>query len=192
MDLYRRANDQFDAVLARVREDQWDLRSACSEWTVRDVAGHAVWAQEQLRAWATDEAYDRKDGAPGAPHPAVMAGQDPLGTWRAARAETDAALTEEALARTITIPGIGEIPVAGVLGLMVTDLVGHTWDVGHPLGMDVRLDPELVAAAFEWARANIVRRPGFFGEEVTPPGGSDDQTRMLAYLGRVAWEPVPA
>jgi len=191
MELYRRAQDQFDAVLAKVRDDQWDQPSACAEWTVRDVVGHVVWGQEQLRAWATDAAYDRP-GGPGQPHPATMAGTDPLATWRAARAATDPVLTEEALARHTTIAGLGEVPVAAVVALLLTDLVAHTWDIGHALGMDVPHDADLVAAADEWARAHVVRRPGFFGPEVTPPEDSDEQTRMLAFLGRVAWQPVPA
>jgi hypothetical protein len=58
--------------------------------------------------------------------------------------------------------------------------------------MTVRLDPVLVPVAFDWALANVVRRPGFFGPEITPPADADEQTRMLAYFGRAAWQAVPA
>ncbi|MGW4485383.1 hypothetical protein ACWEOE_16280 [Amycolatopsis sp. NPDC004368] len=68
--------------------------------------------------------------------------------------------------------------------------MAHTWDIAHTLGADVRLDPATVEAAFGWARDHAVRAPGFFGPELTPPAGSDDQTRLLAFLGRAAWEPV--
>ena len=71
-----------------------------------------------------------------------------------------------------------------VVTLLITDHVAHAWDIGHALGMDVRLDPALVAVAFDWARANVVRRPGYFGPEVTPPAGAGEQTRLLAFLGR--------
>ncbi|HSK91988.1 MAG TPA: TIGR03086 family metal-binding protein [Euzebyales bacterium] len=192
MELYQRAQDGFDVVLAAVQPHHWDTRSACAEWTVRDVAGHVIWGQDQMRAWATGE--DRPDpaGAPGAPNPAVMAGDDPVATWRAAREASVVTLTDEALTRTTSIAGIGEIPLAGVVPLLVTDLVAHTWDIGHALGLDVRLDPTLVPVAFEWARDNVVRRPGFFGPELTVPAEADEQTRMLAFLGRAAWQPVPA
>lgn len=192
MKLYERAQDGFEAVLTRVRADQWERPSACTEWTVRDVAGHVIWGQEQLRAWATGVEYDRGEGAPGATRPGVLTGPDPLATWRAARAATDQVLTPEALARTTTLTGMGEIPVAAVLDLLVTDLVAHTWDIGYPLGLAVAVPSELVTAADDWAHAHMVRAPGFFGPEVTPPGEADDQTRMLAYLGRTAWAPVPA
>ncbi|MGW5715350.1 TIGR03086 family metal-binding protein [Amycolatopsis sp. NPDC003865] len=183
MDLYRRAQDGFDAVLAAVRDDRWDAPSACAGWSVRDVAGHVVWGQRQLRAWASGEDYGETAGAPGAPHPAVLAGTDPVATWRAASVRT---LTEAELGRKVSLPGLGEVPVAGIVPLLITDLVAHSWDIDQ----DVHLAPELVAVAFGWARANVVRRPGFFGPELEPPAGAGEQTRMLAFLGRRA--PVAA
>lgn len=193
MELYRRAQDGFEEVLAAVGPDQWDAPSACAEWSVRDVAGHVVWGQRQIQAWATGTPDPDRAGAPGSPHPGVLAGSDPLATWRAARRESVATLTDEALRRTTTITGIGEVPLAAVLTLLTTDLMVHTWDVGHGLGMEVRIDLELLDLGFEWARqGNAVRRPGFFGPEVAPPAGSDEQTRFLAYLGRTPWVPAAA
>jgi uncharacterized protein (TIGR03086 family) len=190
MQRYRRAQDDVDAVLAAVRPDLWDAPSACSEWTVRDVAGHVIWGQRQMRAWATGEDHPDRRGAPGAAHPGELAGGDPVALWRAARAESAATLTPEALGRSAPVTGLGEVPLAALVTLLTTDLVAHTWDIGHALGMAVRLEPELVTLAFDWARAHLVRRPGFFGPELTPPAGSGEQTRMLAFLGRADWQPV--
>jgi uncharacterized protein (TIGR03086 family) len=192
MQRYRRAQNDFDAVLAAVRPNQWDAPSACTGWTVRDVAGHVIWGQRQMQAWATGTDYADGRGAPGAPHPGELAGRDPVAVWRAARAESAAALTPEALGRTTSITGMGEVPLAAIVMLLITDQVAHTWDIGHALGMDVRLEPTLVTLAFDWARSHVVRGPGFFGPELTPPTGSDEQTRMLAFLGRAAWQPVAA
>jgi uncharacterized protein (TIGR03086 family) len=159
---------------------------------VRDVAGHVVWGQEQLRHWATGQDYGRTDGAPGAPHPGVMAGRDPVATWRAARAAADASLAGEALGRTVTLPGLGERPVSAIVTLLVTDLLAHGWDIGHALGLDVQLDADLVAGSFAWARDNVIRVPGFFGPELAAPRDADERTRWLAYLGRASWQPVAA
>lgn len=190
MELYRRAQDQFDATLASVPADRWDVPSACAEWTVRDIAGHVAWAQNQLRAWATGEEYPDRSGAPGSAHPAGLAGADPVATWRAAREKSVATLSKDTLDRTTPIPGLGDVPLIDVVSLLVTDTVAHTWDIGHALGATVHIEPPLVAAAFEWAQANVVRRPGFFGPALEPPADADDQTRMLAYLGRAPWQPV--
>lgn len=184
---YRRAQECFDEVLTAVPPDRWDVPSACTQWTVRDVAGHVIWGQEQLRHWATGRPYTRTAGAPGAPHPGEMAGSDPVATWRAARAATLQSLTEDALGRTVSLPGLGEQSVAAVVTLLVTDHLAHAWDIGHALGVDPGLDPALVAGSFAWARNNVIRVPGLFGPELMPPADADEQTRWLAYLGRAAW-----
>jgi uncharacterized protein (TIGR03086 family) len=189
---YRRAQDGFDAMLALVPDGSWEAPSACEGWTLRDVAGHVIWGQEQLRHWATGQQYTITAGAPGAPHPSEMAGSDPLATWRCARAASLESLTPAALERTVRLPGLGGRPVAAIVTLLVTDHLAHMWDIGHGLGLDVRLDPELIPGAFAWARDNVIRVPGFFGPELTPPPDADEQTRWLAYLGRSAWLRVSA
>ena len=184
MALYEQAQDRFDAVLAQVGPERWDRPSACSEWSVRDVAGHVIWGQHAMKAWATGEEPADRRGAPGAPRPGVLTGDDPLTTWRIARKESNAALSEQALSRRTTITGLGEVPLSELVTLLITDHVAHAWDIGHPLGMEVRHDPALVAVAFDWSRGHVVRRPGFFGPEVTPPAGADEQAKLLAFLGR--------
>jgi uncharacterized protein (TIGR03086 family) len=190
MDLYRLAQDGFDAVLATVGPDRWDGPSACAEWSVRDVAGHATWGQHQLRAWATGEDYQESTGGPGSVNPGALTGEDPVAAWREAREQSLSALTQEALTTPTSIPGLGEVPLVAVVTLLTTDLAVHTWDVGHALGAPVRLDSVLVSVASEWTHANAVRRPGFFGPELTAPDGADEQTRMLAFVGRAQWAPV--
>lgn len=189
MELYRQAQDGCDAILAAVRADQWDTPSMCAQWTVRDVAGHVIWGQRQLRAWALDENYD-EEGGPGSARPRERTGDDPVATWRAARAASVATLTDEVLARPVAIPVIGTVPLVAMVTLLLTDTVVHTWDIGHALGMDVPQDPALVSAAFDWAKGRAMRAPAFFGPELTAPGGADERTRMLAFLGRAAWQPV--
>lgn len=191
MEPYRRAQDLFDAVLDLVPSSGWDRPSACSEWTVRDVAGHVIWGQEQLRAWATGQDYDRPEGGPGAPHPGQLAGVDVVATWKAARAAADEAIIDENLTRAVTLV-IGPRPVSVVFTLLVTDLLVHSWDIAHALGLDLRVDPDLIAGSLAWAHDHVIRAPGFFGPELAPPAGTGEQTRWLAYLGRAAWQPVAA
>lgn len=192
MECYRRAQDGFDAVLAAVPPDCWDVPSACAQWTVRDVVGHLVWGQEQLRHWATGRLYGVSVGAPGASHPGGLSGADPVTTWRAARAASVESLTAEALGRTLSLPGLGERSLSAIVTLLITDHLAHTWDIGHGIGLDVRLEPELVTLSLAWARENVVRVPGLFGPELAPPQGADEQTRWLAYLGRAPWQPATA
>jgi len=186
---YRRAADDFDALVGTLGDADWDRPSMCEEWTVRDVMGHVVWGQRLTRGWATGDEYAAKGGAPGAPAPGrdELAGADPLTAWREARAACDAALTPEGLSRRVVSSVFGEIAVEDFVALLVTDFLAHTFDIGHAVGRDVRLAPELVPGAFDWARGRIVRSPGGIGPELTPPEGADEQTRFLAFLGRRAW-----
>jgi uncharacterized protein (TIGR03086 family) len=189
MTSYRRAQDGLDAMLAAVPADRWEAPSPCAGWTVRDVAGHLIWGQDQLRCWATGDAYD-EPGGPGSPHPGELAGNDPLATWRDARAACDAVLTDDALDRIISLRGLGDRPMSAMVTIVFNDTLIHTWDIGHAVGLDVHLPADLVAASHAWARDSIVRVPGFFGPEVAPPPDADEQTRWLAFLGRAAGDPV--
>ena len=187
---YTRAQDDFDALAGTIAAGEWDRPSLCAEWTVRDVAGHVVWGQRLTRDWATGGEYAARGGAPGAPHPGrdELAGADPLAAWRAARDECLAVLTPEALGRRIVTGAFGEIPLEGFVTALVADFMAHTFDIGRALGREVRLAPELIPGAFDWARRTVVARgPGGIGPELTPPPGADEQTRFLAFLGRRAW-----
>jgi uncharacterized protein (TIGR03086 family) len=192
MDAYRRSQDGFEAVLAQVPAQKWDSPSACAQWTLRDVVGHVIWGQEQLRHWATGQQYGRTDGAPGAAHPGGLARVNPVESFRGVRAAAVESLTREALCRTVRVPGLGNQPLASIITLLITDHLAHAWDIGHALGLGIRLESDLVAGSLAWAHDHIVRVPGFFGPELAVPPDADVQTRWLAYLGRAAWQPVPA
>ena len=69
---------------------------------------------------------------------------------------------------------------------MILDLVVHGWDLGRATGGDERLDPELVAMAYDYIApvAELWRQAGAFGPAVPVPEGADQQTRLLALVGR--------
>jgi uncharacterized protein (TIGR03086 family) len=189
---YRRAQDGFEDVLRVVPSEEWDAPSMCAEWTIRDVAGHLIWGQRQLRCWAVGQEYGNLDGAPGAAHPAVLATSDPLQAYQEARAAADEWLTEQTLGQPVRLPALGEIPLSALIPLLITDHLAHAWDIGHALGTELCFDEDLIGVSYAWARTHILRAPGFFGPELLPPPEADPQTRWLAYLGRAACQPAVA
>jgi uncharacterized protein (TIGR03086 family) len=66
------------------------------------------------------------------------------------------------------------------------DLLIHRWDLARAAGFDVTLPADEVARAWEAATAfgDAMRGPNAFGPAVAAPEGADDQTRLLAFLGR--------
>ena len=165
------------------------MLSACTEWTVADVAGHLIWGEHQMRVWRPASRTPHR-GAPGTPHPATSAGTDPAATG-GARGRMLAVLTDEALARTATITGMGEVPLGAMVTVWVVDTTTHrgtsptasAWRSSFSRSGD---------ASYDWARANVVRRPGFFGPELTPPDSEDEQTRIARVPRPCGLAAVPA
>lgn len=187
---YGRCLDELDRALAAVPAGGWDAQSPCERWSIRDIAGHVIRGQKQMRCWVTGEEYRGLPGGPGTPAPAAIAEGDPLPRWREARAAADTVLKSASLDRMIRAGGVGEHPLAVMVSILTNDSLIHSWDVGHAAGDDPRLPVDLVAASHAWARDNLVRMPGFFGPKLAPPAGADEQTRWLAYLGRASWKPA--
>lgn len=184
LDRYTRAQQGFDRVVAGLPAHRFDEPSACAGWTHRDVLGHVVWGQDLVAHLATGRAFDSAAGAPGAPNPGQLVVGDPLATWRAARDASLTMLSPAALDRVVTLRAFGRVPLETFLTALVVDFLAHTWDIGHPAGLDVRLDPGLVPDCFTWSREHEMRVPGGIGPELVAPSDADEQTRFLAFLGR--------
>lgn len=184
LDSYERCVDQLETALVAVPASRWEDPTPCAEWSLRDIAGHVIWGQEQLRCWVIGEDYRGLPGGPGTRHPAAIAPGDPLPRWRTARAATDAALRHASLDHTIMLAVLGEVPLAAMVVILTNDSLIHAWDLRQAVGSDTRLPDDLVAASQLWAREHVMRVPGFFGPELRAPAGADEQSRWLAYLGR--------
>ena len=62
----------------------------------------------------------------------------------------------------------------------------HTWDLARATGLDETLDPEAVhrfVARMEAADA-AMRATGHYGPRVEVPADADEQTRLIAFVGR--------
>ncbi|MCM6773305.1 maleylpyruvate isomerase family mycothiol-dependent enzyme [Nocardia sp. CDC159] len=185
---YERAQEQFQQVLEKVAADRWANPTACADWTARDIAGHVIWGLDMIRTLAAGAEFDDRVGAPGAPRPRDYLGDDPLADWHRKRAVTLRALTPGALDRVVPVRLRGPVPLAEIVTALTVDFLTHAWDLGPAIGVDVRLDPELVDYAWGWAEqtADGLRGPVTFAAALPIPEDADPQTRLLRFLGRDA------
>jgi uncharacterized protein (TIGR03086 family) len=177
-DRYRRLSDAFAAKIAAVPASRWDASTPCSEWTVRDLVGHVVSTQGIILGLAGRTIGD-----------VSTVDDDPAAAFDAARG---------AVQHDLDDPDLATVEFEGRMGVMTletavdrflcTDLVVHGWDLAHATGLDERIAPDEIARVRTVTESlgDGMRSPGAFGPAVEPPAGADDQTRLLAFLGRQA------
>jgi uncharacterized protein (TIGR03086 family) len=180
--LHRRALDETQKVVAGVAGDQMSDATPCEGWDVRALLNHLVagnlWAAELGAGSTIDEVGTRLDGD--------LVGDDPLGAYEAS-AKVAAAIFEEpgALERPCAV-SYGPVPGSVYAGHRFIDVLIHGWDLATATGQDATMDPELVTDAYDLllAEADLVRASGMFGQDLAVADDADQQTRMLAFIGR--------
>ena len=176
-DRYRRLSAGFAERIAGVPPDRWDDPTPCTDWTVRELVGHVIDSQGIFL------------GMVGKEPPAVDVAVDPLGAWRTVSAVVQAELDD---------PERAAAPFEGFMGpttleesidrFVVLDLIAHGWDLARATGQDERIDHEDLARLDTGARSfgDMARGQGVFGPEIEVAADADEQTRVLAFIGRRA------
>lgn len=176
---YARLADAFAAKIAAVPGDRWASPSPCEGWTARDVVRHVIDSQEMFLGMVGRTLGDI---------PSVE--DDPLGAWTAARSVVLRDLenlenTERPSAQDVGFAGSTTLETA-VEHFLCFDLVVHGWDLARATGLDDRIDPADVVRVWRQAETfgDALRGPQTFGPPVEPPSGTDEQGRLIAFLGR--------
>jgi uncharacterized protein (TIGR03086 family) len=173
---YRRLSDQFAARIRAVPADRWDAPTPCAEWTTRDLVRHVVDTQGMFLGLV-----NRKIG----PIPDVA--ENPAGAWDAARAAIQADLDDPVRAAAEYDGFLGRRTFeASVDQFLNVDLVVHGWDLARATGQDETIAPEDLRRVLDATRVfgDSMRSPKAFGPALEAPAGADEQTRLLAFLGR--------
>ncbi|WP_322769642.1 TIGR03086 family metal-binding protein [Frankia sp. Cr1] len=177
-DRYRRLAGAFTETVAAVPADRWESPSPCEGWTARDVVRHVVDTHGMFLGLVGRELGD-----------IASVDDDPLAAWRAARDAIQADLDDPARAGATFQGWRGPSTFAEAIDRFICfDQVVHRWDLARATGLDERMDPAEVRLAFELVPyfGDDLRRPDVCGPALQPPPGADEQTRLLAVLGRRA------
>jgi uncharacterized protein (TIGR03086 family) len=176
------AMGEFDKRVRSVAPDQWHKTTPCADWDVRQLVNHLVveqlWAPLLLDGATIEDVDDRFGGD--------QLGDDPVAAWTsAAVASREAFAAPGALRRSVEL-SYGRRPAQGYCQEMTMDLTVHAWDLARAIGVDEKLDDELVSSvlAFVEPQVDQLARTGLFAPPVAVGDDADAQTRLLALVGR--------
>lgn len=179
---HRRAMDEFDRRVHLIGANQWNNRTPCTEWTVRDLLNHLVaeqlWAPRLLAGASLHEVGDRFDGD--------VLGSDPAKAWSEASAQARHAWDAPGAATgEVNITG-GVIPTEDYGWQMTGDLAVHAWDLARGIDTADELDPNLVTAVHARLGPQVEawQGLGLFDPPRPIEDTAGEQTRLLALLGR--------
>jgi uncharacterized protein (TIGR03086 family) len=176
-DRYRRLSSAFAGRIEGASPDRWNAITPCPDWTVHDLIRHVV---------EMNGAHLGRIGRPIPPGPSVDV--DPLGAFTAVRDEVQANLDDPARAARQFDGPMGRCTYAEAIDRFICfELLVHGWDLARATGQDERIEPAEIALlwqAIKQAGEEMMRSEGVFDSSVAVPADADEQTRLLAYLGR--------
>ena len=177
LDRYNTIAGGFTARVSGVSGDAWENPSPCAGWVARDIVGHVVGWVPSFFSGAAGLVFEAG--------PAIN--DDPMGAWLQVDATLRSSLTDPHVAGRAFDGPPGRMTVEQSIDMIVSgDLLIHTWDLARAAGLDERLDPTQVHRMFEGVQPydEMLRSSGQYGPRVVVPDDADEQTKLLAFMGR--------
>jgi uncharacterized protein (TIGR03086 family) len=174
----------FTARVEAVSGDGWERPAPCEGWVARDVVRHLV-------EWLPGPGFLLGTfGVATGPIPSVDT--DPAAAWAVVCTAIQRALDDPSIATRVEDCGPpGRLSLEDAVDMTCTpDVLIHTWDLARATGLDERLDPDevhrqLIAIGSMPPEVDeAMRGSGHYGPRVVVPDDADEQTRLLAFMGR--------
>jgi uncharacterized protein (TIGR03086 family) len=181
---FERVAAAFTARVEAVSDDAWEQPAPCEGWVARDVVRHLV-------EWLPGPGFLLGTfGVETGPIPSVDS--DPAAAWQVVCSAIQRALDDPSTATRVEDCGPpGRLSLENAVDMTCTpDVLIHTWDLSRAAGLDERLDPDEVhrqLVGFESMPPEVdeaMRTSGHFGRRVVVADDADEQTRLLAFMGR--------
>jgi uncharacterized protein (TIGR03086 family) len=184
IEMLERAGQAARKVVAEITPDQWANPTNC-DMDVRALVNHYIAGN-----WEAAQLAEGKDLTQvGHRFEGDVLGVDPLGAHDSAQAAAVAAFSRpRALDQRLDVGPDhgGVIPAAELLSRRICDTFIHAWDLAIATAQDDELDAEMVAAVYVMLspKLQMLQASGKFGPSVGIPPEVDEQTKLLAMLGR--------
>jgi uncharacterized protein (TIGR03086 family) len=172
IDLWRQVADKWSEVYDGIDDSHWALETPCAGWRVRDLVDHTLrWQAEggALLGMTTK----------------------PDDEWETIRAAYADHLSDDSNLEG-TVDEFAGIPKGDLAGLLIGDLLIHSWDVARSIGADETLPAAPVDAVLaglrhmptELLRGHNPLGVPMMGPAVEVPADASAQDQMLAMAGR--------
>ena len=160
---------KWTEVNDQISEADWETPSTCDGWCVKDIVDHAV-------GWQITGGN-------------VLGAEIPEGAdWATIQSSMTAALANPANLEG-EAEGFGGMPKQGVAGMIIGDLLVHSWDVAHSLGVDDTLPEQAVTSTLMGLQRmpeQMLRSDTMFGPAIEVPEDASAQEKLLGFVGRQA------
>ena len=177
-DRYRTVGAGMTRVVRNVPDDAWDNPAPCEGWVARDVVRHVVEWMPQFLAAASSARIP--DG------PSVD--DDPVVAWQTLNDGIQALLDDPQMAASeFSHPVAGTHTLQDAISMFILgDVLIHTWDLARAAGVDETLDATEVHQMLVMSEPydEMLRASGQYGPRVAVPDDADEQTRLIAFMGR--------
>ncbi len=166
-DIWKQAAAKWNEVSGQVAEADLGKPTTCPEWSVQELLDHAMHWQ----------------GLGGG---VLGAGTKPGDDWATVEPALAAALQDPANLEG-TAEALGGMPKQGVAGLIIGDLLVHSWDLARSIGVDDTLPAGAVEATLMGLRRlpeEMLRSETMFGPAIEVAADASSQDQLLAFVGR--------
>ncbi|HUV17393.1 MAG TPA: TIGR03086 family metal-binding protein [Ilumatobacteraceae bacterium] len=165
--VWRLTADKWTEVADAITDDDWSKPTTCEEFSVRELVDHAMHWQAMGGG-------------------ILGAGTAPGDPWSDVRPALSAALDDPSNLEGVA-EAFGGMPKQQVLGLLITDLLVHSWDLARSLGVDETLPLAAVEAALiglQRMPEEMLRSGTMFAPAVEVADDASAQDRLIAFTGR--------
>ena len=187
VELYEGTTRHVYNILSRIKQDQADSPTPCTEWDVHDLVNHLVGGAEMAAGCLSGN-------PPNIPFGSSISSYTQEGDL-AKLAQVYRELTAKALS-VAKSPGalegkvatpIGKMPGSMFLSACCMDNIIHCWDLAKATGQDTRLDPQAVEVSYQMFVPDAMdqgRPVGFIGPLISIPEDATIQDKLIGYSGR--------
>jgi len=180
------ALDGTGRLVAAVTEEQWDLPTPCSDWTVRQLINHVVGGNRLFTRVLSGEPLPPRDQL-GARAREDQLGTDPAAAYAASAADLLSALRAPGvLAGTYTVPA-ATLPGPAIVHLRTVETLVHGWDLARAIDRPAPFAQDLAEGELAFSRDLLGRIPEGrhpFGPSQPVDDDAPAIDRLAALLGR--------